>query len=208
MKIVTTLKILIFSQLLIATPLMAEADIPGSERGVNDQFTGLECLKGTGEYVVNFTAYSPDVVWENDRGVHKKGTYRKLCQELPSVGKFYFSLDLNDALQEKAVGFRIVGAEKDNQETLLEIPPKAYSGGILNTEANFTVPGKYKVIIEIAEEANGDKKTIKIPLSVGPSTHSFILEILIPLLLIGGIGFWMYQRDRRKKAEAEKQRFG
>lgn len=208
MKIVTLLKVLIFSQFLIATPSMAGADFPGSERGVNDQFFGLECLKGIGEYVVNFTAYSQDVVWERDRGVNKKGTYRKLCQELPTVGKFYISLDLNGALQEKLIGFRVVGIDKENKETLLEIAPKSYSNGMINTEVNFIIPGKYQVVLDIAEGANGEKKKIKILLSVGPSTNSFVFDILIPLLIIAGIGFWMYRRDRRKKADEEKQRFG
>lgn len=206
MKFATLLKTLLFIPFLWIPSTYAEEsddsygsdEIPGSIKGDNYRLSDSECMKGIGSYVVNFTAYNPNVVWERDRGEFKKGSYRKLCQEIPAIGKTYISMDLNDELLEKSVQIRVINTS--NKEVLFEGPAQSFPDGTVNAEVDFPLAGRYKAILDIAEGSDGEIKSIRIPLTVGPTEDSFILDVVVPLLLIGGLGFWMYRRDQKKKA--------
>lgn len=202
MNINNFFKALLFAPLLwVPSVYAAEGDeIPGSVKGDNYRLSDSECMKGIGPYLVNFTAYNPNVVWEKDRDINKKGAYRKLCQDIPATGKTYISMDLNDALLEKTVQIRIENTA--SKETLFEGPTQNYPSGIVSAEVDFPLAGRYTAILNVIESAEGETKSIRIPLSIGPSEDSFILDVAIPLILIAGIAFWMYRRDQKKREAA------
>jgi hypothetical protein len=202
MKVTAFLKILLLTPLLWATSPFAsdEGEIPGSSKGDNYRLSDSDCMKYKGDYLINFTAYNPDVVWERDHDIHKKGSYRKLCQEIPALGKSYLSMDLNDALLDKPVRIRVINAA--SKEPLFEGVFQTYPDGTINAEVNFTTAGRYIAILEIDDKAGEKPQVIRLPLIVGPSKDSLILDVVVPLLLIGGLGFWMYRRDQKKKAAA------
>lgn len=177
-----------------------EAQFPGGAKSDNEKLADSECLKGRAPYYFNFTAYNPDVVWERDRGDFKKGSYQKLCQDIPALGKLYIAMDLNDELLDKEIGFRIVKTE--TKEPIFELPPKVYPKGIINAEYNFDTAGKYTAYLDVATGTEEGDRSIPVPLVIGSDGGlSVITELVIPLALIGIIGFWMYRRDQKKKAE-------
>ncbi|GEM_PF-5280167 len=201
MNFTTVLKTLLFASFLwTPSTYAAEGDeIPGSVKGDNYRLSGSDCMKGIGPYLINFTAYNPNVLWERDRDANKKGSYRKLCQKIPVIGKTYISMDLNDPLLDKAVQIRVVSTE--SKEVLFEGPAQNFPEGTVNAEVDFPLAGRYTAILDVIEgSADGETKSIRIPLTVGPSEDSFILDVVVPLLLIGGFGFWMYRKDQKKRA--------
>ncbi len=202
MKVITILKILLLTPLLWATSPFAadEGEIPGSSKGDNYRLSDSDCMKNNGDYLINFTAYNPNIIWERDRDIHKKGSYRKLCQEIPALGKTYISMDLNDALLDKPVRIRVINAA--SKEPLFEGAFQTYPDGTVNAEVNFTTADRYIAILEVNDGVDEAPKAIRLPLTVGPMEDSIILDVVVPLLLIGGLGFWMYRRDQKKKAAA------
>ncbi len=200
MNVTAFFKILLFVPFLWISSVYAaeEGEIPGSAKGENYRLSDSDCMKGIGPYLVNLTVYNPNVVWERDFEINKKGAFRKLCQEIPTLGKTYLSMDLNDVLLEKPVQIRVINAV--SKEVLFEGPSQIYPDGTVNAEVDFATSGRYIAMLEISESSGEENKIIRIPLTVGPSEDSFFLDVAVPLILIAGFGFWMYRRDQKKKA--------
>ena len=123
-----------FVATLISTLLLTSCsnDKLGTPPQIAD-INSVGCLIANDFYAVHFSAYlKPTTPREgNDR----EALLKPYCQELPTIGKAYFSADLIDRdIRKTPIGIRVVEIEKTGENplefkeirTLNEVQPKIY----------------------------------------------------------------------------------
>ena len=170
------------------------------------------CLIANDFYAVHFSAYiKPTNVEGNDR----EALLKPYCQELPSVGKAYFSADLIDRdIRKTPIGIRVVEVEKTGEKStdfkeiriLNEITPKIYSNGVVEAQAELDKLGDYSLILAIGgDEAISEEDRLKINFHVGTPSLLSNLNENIQIAIAGGVSALitfifgiLYYRKKRK----------
>ena len=153
------------------------------------------CLIANDFYAVHFSAYlKPTTPLEgNDR----EALLKPYCQELPSTGKAFFSADLIDRdIRKTPIGIRVIEIEKTGDKptdfkeirTLNEVPPKIYSKGVVEAQADLDKLGDYSLILAIGgDEAISEEDRLKINFHVGDTPLLSKLTENMQIALAGGI---------------------
>lgn len=171
-----------------------------SASGQNGQ--GIECSVTKGKYRVHFTAY------QEPKGLQGGAYLEKYCQDVPLTGQIFVTLDVYlthgaNIVRDRPVAVRFLegapGAE--DAQTLLELPSKIYSSGIIEARPTFSEAGQYHVTVAIGENVP-EEDLITIPLRVGMGSGSFGLLPLVLILIFGGIAYFVYDSYFRKKGRA------
>ncbi len=130
----------------------------------------MDCLVGNDFYAVHFTAI------QEGRQAGEKSDFTKYCQEVPTVGKTYLSVDLLDRdVRKTPIALKVVEEEFSEDggrppkeiRTLNESPAKIYSNGVADIPANITQPGHYALIATVGGEAISEDDRLRIPFTVG-----------------------------------------
>ncbi|MEQ1637462.1 MAG: hypothetical protein ABL903_12285 [Methylococcales bacterium] len=194
----------LFIGLLVITGCNKEDKKPQIE-----DINSVGCLIANDFYAVHFSAYlqpSPDK--KNDR----EALLKPYCQELPNIGKTFFSADLIDRdVRKTPIGIRIVELESaDNVtpaasakelRTLVEVPPKLYPQGVVGTQADIDKIGDYALILIIGgEEALSEDDKLHIPFHVGKKLFALSSQMLfllsIGLFIIFGAIYFVYRQRK------------
>lgn len=153
---------------LAALALIPQAATAKDARSAYSQ-SNMGCLVGNDFYAVHFTAIQ--------EGRHKgeRTDFTKYCQEIPTVGKTYLSVDLLDRDTRKTpIALKVVEEEFSEDDgrpakvlrTITEIPAKLYNSGVADIAADLPQPGHYALIATIGEEAISEDDHLRIPFTV------------------------------------------
>lgn len=153
------------------------------------------CLVANDFYAVHFSAYlKPTTPLEgNDR----EALLKPYCQDLPSIGKAFFAADLIDRdIRKTPISIRIIEIEKTGDKPtnfkevriLSEIPPKIYSKGVVEAQADLDKLGDYSLILAIGgDEAISEEDKLNINFHVGSTPFLSKLSDNVKIALAGGI---------------------
>ena len=153
------------------------------------------CLVANDFYAVHFSAYlKPTTPLEgNDR----EALLKPYCQDLPSIGKAFFAADLIDRdIRKTPISIRIIEIEKTGDKPtdfkevrmLSEIPPKIYSKGVVEAQADLDKLGDYSLILAIGgDEAISEEDKLNINFHVGNTPFLSKLSDNVKIALAGGI---------------------
>lgn len=198
--------------ILLAGPALA-ANAPREPLNGRQSYSGsnMSCLIANDFYVVHFTALQPGMA------KNESTPFVKYCQEVPTIGKTYLTIDLLDRdVRTTPISLRVVeeefgvdGAPTREIATLAEVPGKIYKNGTADTHVDITKPGHYALIATIGEDGVTEDDRLRIPFSVGlpsPSKATDWMGKLTAFLTIaffgtmGLIGFRTWRSYRRPKA--------
>jgi len=191
-------------------------EVSAEPRSGRQAYSGsnMSCLVGNDFYAVHFTAIQPG------RQKGERTDFTKYCQEIPSVGATYLSIDLLDRdVRKTPITLRVVEEEfsEDNGRppkvlrTLTEVPAKIYANGTADIQANISQPGHYALVATIGEEAISEDDHLRIPFTValeGTASVNWLGRItgFIVLAFFGTlsvIAFRTWRSYRPKKAKEE-----
>lgn len=158
-----------------ALSLLALASLPDATAAPKDgrsaySTSNMGCLVGNDFYAVHFTA-----IQEGRQG-GERTDFTKYCQEVPTVGKTYLSIDLLDRdVRKTPITLKVVEEEFNEDDgrppkvirTLNEAPAKIYANGVADIPASIGQPGHYALIATIGEEAISEDDHLRIPFTVG-----------------------------------------
>lgn len=165
------------------------------------------CLITNDFYAVHFSAYLQPSADNKDED--REALLKPYCQELPAIGKTFFSADLIDRdIRKTPIGIRIVEVENTatppampkELRTLLEVPPKLYTKGVVDTQVNIDKIGDYALILIIGgEDALSEDDRLHIPFHVGKKLFALSTQMLFLLatglfVIFGAIYFIYRQR--------------
>ncbi len=148
-----------------------DAAAAGEPRSARQAYSGsnMSCLIGNDFYAVHFTAI------QEGRQKGEPTNFTKYCQEIPSVGKTYLSIDLLDRdVRKTPITLRVI-REDFNEEggrppqelgVLAEAPAKIYSNGTADIAADIKQPGHYALIATIGSDAVSEDDRLRIPFTV------------------------------------------
>ncbi len=164
----------LLTPLLLATGACFAASAPV---GQADDTRKLDCLITNDFYAVHLTAYQVP-------------GFKPYCQELPSTGTTYITLDLLDRdVRNAPMTVRVQRDRDDGPPSILsELPRRAYPAGVVEAVADLPEPGRYKVVLEMGE-TNASEDRITIPMTVA-SPYSLAAALpyaLLALALVGGL---------------------
>ncbi|MGH8581770.1 MAG: hypothetical protein ACREWG_03080 [Gammaproteobacteria bacterium] len=153
----------------------------------------IDCVTDTERYAVHFTAYLDDASTGN-------AVFLPYCQDLPGIGRVYFTLDfLKREPRAVPVAVRILAEAGDNpasMATVLTVPPRTYPSGSIELETRLDTPGRYTVLLSLADGQAAGPTEIRIPLRVAAySGYSPVLVGLAAALL--PLAYWVYRRHGR-----------
>ena len=196
----------------LAFVVLASAPEAFAARSGKDGYSGssMACLVGNDFYAVHFSAIQPG------RREGERTDFTKYCQEIPSVGTTYLSIDLLDRDTRKTpITLRVVEEEFNEDDgrppkelrTLIETPAKIYPNGTADIHTNITQPGHYALIATIGEDAVSEDDHLRIPFTValeGTASVNWLGRITgaIVLLFFGTLGIiafrtWRAYRPRK-----------
>lgn len=159
--------------LLGALSALATFDAPALTRDQPEGFptTRMGCLIGSEPYAFHFSLLleQPSRAWP--------GKFDNYCQEVPTTGTLYLSIDLLDReARTKPIALRVVaeslapnGHSVEEKSTLLEIPEKVYASGTAEARVDIVRPGHYALIAIVAEASHTKNVRLRIPFSVAVS---------------------------------------
>jgi hypothetical protein len=140
------------------------------------------CVRTAGLYLIHFAAYQPQF-----------NPSREYCADVPKAGNTILVFDLVDLeLRSRPLAVRVIEAGNVTEpRTVLYVPAKTYSTGVVNAEANFDLPGKYTAIVTL----EGSNHTINFPIRVALGSNRLVL--FISVLLVGSaLGYSMVGRRK------------
>ncbi|MCX7097364.1 MAG: hypothetical protein NTV43_05585 [Methylococcales bacterium] len=153
------------------------------------------CLITNDFYAVHLSVYVKTTAGKQDAN-DRAALLRPFCQELPTPGKVFFAADLIDRdIRKTPIGIRIVelefiGTDEEKPEdfkelrVLSEVPPKMYTKGVVEAQADIDKNGYYALFLLIGgEEAISDEDKMRIPFHVGGDPDALPKKTL---MLIGG----------------------
>ncbi|NJD05741.1 MAG: hypothetical protein FIA97_04490 [Methylococcaceae bacterium] len=191
----------------------------GAATNQRDPFNGrqtysgsaMNCLIANDFYAVHFTAL------QEGRKAGEKTDFEKYCQEIPSTGRIYLSVDLLDRdVRSTPIALRVVeesvfedGRPSETKSTLAETSPKIYKNGTADTQVAVSQPGHYALIVTVGDGPITEDDQLRIPFSVAlpPATNYSKLAgkltgglALAFYLVMAAIGYRVYRIYRPKKA--------
>lgn len=174
----------------------------------------LDCIIANDFYAVHFSAYlQPD---KQDKNADPKAAFVPFCQQIPRVGKMFFTADLIDRdIRTTPIGIKLVEVEKTGQpapndvreiRTLSEIPAKLYPRGAVEAQAEIDKNGDYALYLLIGDAIEEDDK-FRVMLEVGVEPGGSMLPlaavVALGVLLLGVLVFLMVWFKRKSKAAAK-----
>lgn len=193
----------------LAAALSTQADAATSPR---DPFNGrqsysgsnMDCLIANDFYAVHFSAL------QEGRKAGETTDFVKYCQEVPTLGKVYLSIDLLDRdTRGTPIALSVVeedisddGRLPEVKSTLVEVPAKIYRSGTADTHVEITKPGHYALIAVVGEEPISEDDRLRVPFSVGlapPPDYSKLFGrftgglVMLFFGVMGIIGFRTWQ---------------
>lgn len=175
--------------------------------------SNMGCLVGNDFYAVHFTAI------QEGRQKGERTDFAKYCQEIPTVGKTYLSIDLLDRdVRKTPITLKVVEEEFNEDDgrppkvlrTITELPGKIYNNGVADIAADLPQPGHYALIASIGEEALSEDDHLRIPFTVAIEGTAAAVNWLgrftaaLAALFFGGAAFIGYRTYRayRPKPQA------
>lgn len=160
-----------------------------------EDINSVGCLITNDFYAVHFSAYlQPSAEHNKD---DREALLKPYCQELPGIGKTFFSADLIDRdVRKTPIGIRIVeldstannDAKTDGFKeirTLVEIPAKLHPQGVVEAQATIDKIGDYALILIVGgEDALSEDDKLHIPFHVGKKLFALSGQMLF-LLAVG-----------------------
>ena len=157
------------ASLLVACETSDKANVPQIA-----DINSVGCLVANDFYAVHFSAYLKPKI-----GDEKTALLTPYCQELPEIGKAFFAADLIDRdIRQTPIGIRVVEIQQSENapnnlkeiRELNSVPPKIYSKGVVEAQANLDKEGDYALILLIGgEDAISEEDKLKITFHVGQS---------------------------------------
>ena len=145
------------------------------------------CTRWSDPYMVHFSAYQPQH--------EEKAQY---CEDVPQTGDTIVVVDLvSKSLRSVPVALRIVengGADED--KVLIDVPPRAYTSGVIETHVAFPEPGIYTAVVAAIE-----KSAISPPIysERGVGTASLSQGTIFMFLLLGLVVFMVVRAVRKSR---------
>ncbi|MSP27289.1 MAG: hypothetical protein EXR80_02275 [Methylococcales bacterium] len=209
----------IFSVVLLASLLTGcDRDKLGTQPQIPD-LNSVGCLITNDFYAVHLSVYVKTATAPKDAS-DRAALLQPYCQELPTIGKAFFSADLIDRdIRQTPIGIRVVelaltGSDDTKPEnfkevrTITEVPAKAYSKGVVEAQADIDKTGYYALFLLVGgAEAVSDEDKLRIPFHVGGDPDALPKKTILMiaggattlLLIIIGIVVWI--RKKRKVVE-------
>lgn len=180
------------------------------------------CLITNDFYAVHFSAYLKPT--GDLKNADRAALLKPYCQDLPSVGKVFFSADLIDNdIRQTPIALRIVELEKIKNakgknnfkeiRTLAEVPAQLYTKGVVEAQADIDKNGDYALVLLIGnQDVISDDEKFKIPFHVGDKPLSFYGLSGEQLLAVGsgiilmllGAFYGLYRLIKRKNSNTIK----
>lgn len=170
--------------------------------GQADDTKKLECLITNDFYAVHLTAYQPPA-GRSDGAVD--GGFRPYCQELPSAGRTYVTLDLLDQdVRTTPLAVRVQSHQDGGQpSTISALPRRVYPAGVVEVVADLPRPGRYSVVLQMGDTMAG-KDTITIPMTVAsPHALTSVLPYVLLALVVVVVGVALLPRLRLSRGNAD-----
>lgn len=183
--------------LLVCSGLMAACTSPGYNNNPSQQMTNarIGCPAATEFFAVYFSVHVQPPLENQDEKITKE-LFRSYCQDIPTLGKVFFTADLvGSELRKIPIGIRVVeqafpdGGENnaDNSNDLItvsEFPPKTYSKGAIEIQFELDKSGYYAVyLIRNGRDAISKEDELRIPLNVGIESGIKRLLTRLPIFL-------------------------
>jgi hypothetical protein len=154
--------------------------------GQADDTKKLACLIANDFYAVHLTAYQPPA---GRSGGAVDGGFRPYCQELPSAGRTYITLDLLDQdVRTTPLAVRVQSHPDEGQpSTISELPRRVYPAGVVEVVADLPRPGRYSVVLQVGDSTAGED-IITIPMTVASpyALASVLPYALLALVVVAG----------------------
>jgi hypothetical protein len=173
-----------------------DRDKLGTQPQIPD-LNSVGCLITNDFYAVHFSVYVKTSTGKQDAS-DRAALLKPYCQELPDIGKAYFSADLIDRdIRKTPIGIRVVELEltgsddskpEDFKEvrTITEVVPKLYPQGVVEAQADISKNGYYALFLLIGgEEAISDEDKLRIPFHVGGDPDALPKKTL--MLIAAGV---------------------
>jgi hypothetical protein len=198
------------SVLLVLGVVGCDRDKLGTQPQIPDM-NSVGCLITNDFYAVHFSVYVKTSVAPKDAS-DREALLKPYCQELPTIGKAFFSADLIDRdIRKTPIAIRVVELEltgsdesnpKDFKEvrTISEVPAKEYTKGVVEAQADIAKNGYYALYLLIGGEAAvSEEDRLRIAFHVGGDPDALPKKTLMMIIggaaggliiLIGGIWFW------------------
>jgi hypothetical protein len=175
----------------------------------------MSCLIANDFYAVHFTAL------QQGRQKGENTDFSKYCQEIPTLGKTFLTVDLLDRdVRTTPVALRVIeetisddGRPPQEKSTLAEVPSRVYKSGSADTHVDITQPGHYALIVTVGEEgAITEDDRLRIPFSVALAAPTDVSKLygrfasaisVLFFSVMGLIGFRTYRAYRPKKLRTE-----
>ncbi|MDD5227533.1 MAG: hypothetical protein PHN45_03020 [Methylococcales bacterium] len=186
---------LLFASVLTGCDISEKLGTPPQIADVNS----VGCLVANDFYAVHFSAYL-----KPSQGNDREALLTPYCQELPDVGKAFFSADLIDRdIRKTPIGIRVVEIEKISDQPgdfkeireLNHVESKIYSKGVVEAQADLDKKGDYALILLIGgEEAISNEDKLKITFHVGANPFNWLKLIASSVaalfVLFCGVSFY------------------
>lgn len=205
-----------FGGLAVSLALAALLSAPNATAAAQDQRAAysrskMDCLVGNDFYAVHFTVIQPG------RQQGERTDFTKYCQEVPTVGSSFLSIDLLDRdVRKTPVALRVIEEEFNEDDgrppkelgTVAEIPAKLYPNGTADIQANLAKPGHYALIAIIGEGPVSEDDRLRIPFTValeGAAKINWLGKITAAIVwlffgTLGVVALRTYRAYRPKKA--------
>jgi hypothetical protein len=164
---------------LLAIPLLTAlfSDAAQAAAAPRDPFNGrqsysgsnMSCLIANDFYAIHFTAI------QQGRAKGANTDFAKYCQEVPSVGKTFLSVDMLDRdTRSTPISLRVIEEEFSEDDgrppkeiaQLAQTPAKIYKNGVADIPVDIGHPGHYALLVTVGEEAIGEDDRLRIPFTV------------------------------------------
>ena len=181
--------------LLTGSTALQAATTPRNTANGQQMYAGasMTCLMASDFYAVHFTAL------QHGRQDGEGTDFVKYCQDIPSTGKTYLTIDLLDRESRGLpIGLRIVEEELSDdgktikqQSTLVEVPPRVYKNGVADAHADLSRPGHYALLVTFGDDAEAtEDDRLKIPFNVGVAGSAAPSQGMKYLAMFAVVGFF------------------
>lgn len=201
--------------LMACAAVMSACTSPGYNDNPSQQITNARvgCPAATDFFAVYFTLHLQPFNEGQDTRIAKE-LFRSYCHDLPVPGRVFFTADLVGVEARKVpIGIRVVERQFDGDEegdaensgdlrTLLEVPPKTYPKGVIESDFELDRNGYYAVyLIRGGKDAASEESRLKIPIHVGVESgaKAVVTRILTLLGIASGLGFIGFVGFRYKR---------
>jgi hypothetical protein len=173
--------IVALSGLLLTAEAWAHRD-----RGPNDP-----CRRQLGDSLLHLTLYQPQ--FDPDA---------EYCEEVPRAGKTLMVVDVTAGeLRQTPISLEVIAVEDSSQPlTILEVPPKVYERGAMDTEVNLKTGSDYVVRVMVKMSADNAPQALSFPIRVAAWYRALIMPALIvaALLALTAISVIRYYMSSRQ----------